>query len=99
VPPPNMKAVCTAGGDCEVAIDNGCALTPRTGCCFGDTQCAGRCYGATCSAGSEGVCKAPPVPGQCWGDQDCANGQTCAGARICPCASACLLSDAPGNCH
>lgn len=97
VPPANLTAVCTGGGHCEVAMT--CALTPRTGCCFSDSQCMGRCYGATCLAGSEGVCKALPAAGQCWGNQDCPIGMACSGARVCPCGAACLLPDLPGMCR
>jgi hypothetical protein len=101
VPPPGMTAVCWIG-HCEVAtaIGGNCTVVPRAGCCFTDSQCMGRCYGATCAPGSEGICKSTPPPsGQCWGDADCAGGQLCRGARICPCGAACLLADAPGTCQ
>jgi len=102
LPPPGTTAVCI-GGHCEVAtvVGGNCTLAPRAGCCFTDSQCMGRCYGATCAAGSEGVCKStpPPAPGQCWGDRDCSAGQLCRGARICPCGAACLLADEPGTCQ
>lgn len=99
LPPPGTQAACVEHV-CQVTMEGGaCALPPRDGCCFADTDCAGlRCYGVTCSAGSEGACKPAGSAAKCWGDRDCSVGQSCKGAGICPCGAACLVADRPGSC-
>jgi hypothetical protein len=78
-----------------------CEMTPTMGgCCYGDVQCgeAERCHNWSCTPDGQGVCKPLPEFGTCWSDHDCAPGETCDGARVCPCGALCILPDATGTC-
>ncbi len=87
------------GGSGGSGGTTGCTLKPRIGCCFTDSVCSYRCYGATCDVGGEGKCEPKPPTGQCWDQRDCPTGSTCSGAVICPCGvGACFRADTPGMC-
>ena len=62
-------------------------------CCYADADCgsdpAVHCVDTICLL---------PVPGGCWRNADCANGQTCNGARVCPCNADCSYNAVPGKC-
>lgn len=80
----------------------GGALSLSPGCCQSQNDCPGptnrQCVLSTAS--QTGVCEAgiPSDSNVCWNDSDCFNGQSCVGARVCPCGAQCLVADQPGEC-
>lgn len=87
------------------ACSSSCGSRPPLGCCYQDADCTSpvgrpsRCEGGVCAT-TAGVCVDVSIAsGSCWNDGDCRAGETCMGARICPCGALCILPDAPGRCR
>ncbi len=84
-------SLCPCGVACGAPDVPGKCVTPVVPCCKTDADCGDK----VCVSG---VCKAPLASGACWTNSDCATGQSCEGASLCPCGTACAVPDAPGKC-
>jgi hypothetical protein len=82
---------CGCAADCSYSDEPGVCVPTGINCCLSDKDCVSPSY---CLAG---ICKSPPSAG-CWTQRDCKNGGFCQSANVCPCGTACLVADNPGNC-